>query len=261
MSIPQPSGREATPAARRRTRLFLVCSPESCVGTTLTARLLLDYALSRNDLTTAFDLNHLDPCLSEVLPRQTTVVDLGSRRGQMALFDRLVAPDGVPKVVDLWHVAYDCFWSQAENLGFFEEAWRHGIDVVVFLHTDRKDRYVGQVVEISTHSSYLSVILVHNEELLGPRLRLLAHPESWLVDKLFVVPPLDSATLRTLKEPGTLIHNLLGSSGEGDVLGCEACVHDALTSLFRQIELIEVGLMLEKWRMDQRDTRLSTRLR
>jgi hypothetical protein len=261
MSVPLSTGRDASPVARRCTRLYLACSPESCVGTTLTARFLLDHALSRNALTTAFDLNHLDPCLAEVFPSQTTVVDLGSRRGQMALFDRLVAPDGVPKVVDLWHVAYNCFWSQAEDLGFFEETRRNGIDVAVFLHTDRKDRYVDQVVDISSRSPYLNVILVHNEELLGPRLQLLAHPEAWLVDKLFVVPPFDDVTSKAVKEPGILIHNILGSSDVGDVLGFEPHVHDLLGSMFKQIQLIEVGLMLERRRADQSDGRVPTLLR
>src|SRR3712207_1618036 len=91
---------------KRHTFLYLVCSPQGRVGKTLIARLLVDYFLSSERLPLAFDSNHFDPALAALFPDETNVVDLTSTRGQMELFDRLIVPDEIPKVVDLWHVSY-----------------------------------------------------------------------------------------------------------------------------------------------------------
>ena len=48
----------------------------------------------------------------------------------MALFNSLVRPDQVPKVVDLGHVAFDKFFIVAGQVGLAEEAERHAVQVV-----------------------------------------------------------------------------------------------------------------------------------
>ena len=54
----------------------------------------------------------------------------------MALFDRLIADDGVAKVVDLGHESFAPFFALASQIGLVEEASNHGIvTAILFLLT------------------------------------------------------------------------------------------------------------------------------
>ena len=58
----------------------------------------------------------------------------------MALFDQLVLPDRVPKIVDLSHTLLDKFFTLLQKLDFAREAQRRGVSPMVLFVGDPDDR-------------------------------------------------------------------------------------------------------------------------
>jgi hypothetical protein len=233
------AGRDRAPP-RRRTPVALVCSPQTQAGTTLTARLLFDYVLSGFEPALGFDTNRHEPGLAAVFPRRTTVADLASTRGQMALFDTLIVGDGVPKVIDLWHVSYRLFFQRAAELGFFEEARSRGVEPFVLLHTDRKKRFVDEAGALLARWPGLDVVLVHNRGLTdlrdGPR----THPAALLAERPLIVPKLDAVVLRILEEPEIRVHRVLRSAQPAEEAELKRKIAE-VAPVFDQFRLVEIA--------------------
>ena len=121
----------------RRTPVYIVCSPRPSVGKTLIARVLTEFLLLKNGAVSAFDINLREPSLLNYLPRLTETASISDTYGQMALMDRLIINDGVPKVVDLGFHAFDDFFRMIAEIGFIKEAERRGIDPIVLFIPDR----------------------------------------------------------------------------------------------------------------------------
>ena len=243
---PAPVGvdpQEGSP--KRRTFVYIVCSPLGRVGKTLTARLLIDYYLSSDRFPVAFDTNHFDPGLAPTFPAETNVVDITSTRGEMGLFDRLVMPDEVPKVVDLWHVSYEKFFRHAQEFEFFEEAWSRGIEPVVVLLTDEKERFAREVKSLADQWRGLKIVLVHDEGLtklphetvFGKPFRL-AHP-------ILVLPELDVVVRRALDQPKILLDRIIREPSPDTSFVIASRVRALLGPFFDQFESFERKLVLE----------------
>jgi hypothetical protein len=122
-----------------RSIIFIVTSPRPRVGKTLLARLLTDFQSQNGRPVAAFDLNPHENALAEYPPEQTTVASIADIKGQMALFDRLVAEDGITKVIDLGHDAFEAFFRIARDIGLADETWRRSIAPVI-LYVGTPDR-------------------------------------------------------------------------------------------------------------------------
>jgi hypothetical protein len=109
------------------TSVTIVVSPRPRVGKTLAARLLTDFHLQAGRAPAAFDLNAGANRLVEFLPEHAVKASIADTRGQMALFDALVAANERPKVVDLAADQFEAFFALAEQFGFVEEARARGI--------------------------------------------------------------------------------------------------------------------------------------
>ena len=119
-----------------RNSVSIVASPRARVGKTLLARLLAEFHRQEGRAVEAFDLNAGDGALVQFLPELTTVSEIAHVKGQVALFDRLVAEDGAAKIVDLGHQSFDAFFALAHQIGFVEEAQRRAIaPAILFLIT------------------------------------------------------------------------------------------------------------------------------
>ena len=121
----------------RRTPVYIICSPRPGVGKTLIARLLTEFLLLHKGAVAAFDINLREPALIDYLPRVTETARIDDTFGQMALMDRLIVNDGIPKVIDLGFHAFDDFFRIVDEIGFMKEAARRGIDPIVLFIPDR----------------------------------------------------------------------------------------------------------------------------
>jgi hypothetical protein len=137
-----------------RNSIIIVASPRPRVGKTLLARLLTDFHLQEGRAVAAFDLNAGEGTLAKFLPEHVTRSAIDDIKGQMALFDRLIADDGTTKIVDLGHASFEPFFALAHQFGFAEEARSRGIApaVLYLLTPDRTSveayrRLCGQLSE------------------------------------------------------------------------------------------------------------------
>ena len=123
----------------RRTPVYIVCSPRPAVGKTLIARALTEFLVLQRGAVTAFDINLREPSLLNYIPGVTETALISDTFGQMALMDRLIVNDGVPKVIDLGFHAFDEFFKMTGEIGFLKEAARrHVAPVILFVaDTDR----------------------------------------------------------------------------------------------------------------------------
>ena len=119
-----------------RTPILIVCSPQVQVGRTLVARLLIDFFLMENRPVEGFDFATEPPTLTDYLPAHVVAAEVADIAGQMALFDRLILPDRVAKVVDLAPFSLRQFFSVMAQLGFVADARRRGVvPIVLFIAT------------------------------------------------------------------------------------------------------------------------------
>jgi hypothetical protein len=229
---------------KRNTFVYLVCSPQPRVGKTLTARLLIDYFLSNSRRAVGFDTNPYDAALAAVFPRQTTVVDLASTRGQMALFDSLIEPDETPKIVDVWHVAYDQFLKLAKELEFFEEAWDRGVEPLIVMLTDDKERFVHEMKHVVTHWIGAEVVLTHSEG--ATKLRRSAPPMGFRLPRhVLRIPELDLVVCRALEEPNVLFDRSIRQPPAHASAAVHARLCNLLGPFFDDVQRLEMTLALE----------------
>ena len=104
-----------------RNSVTIVASPRPRVGKTLLARLITDFRLQEGRPVAAFDLNIGNGTLAQFLPEHATQSTVDNLKGQMALFDRLIADDGVTKIVDLGHASFEPFFTLAHQFSFASE--------------------------------------------------------------------------------------------------------------------------------------------
>ena len=118
------------------TPAFVLVSPRPHTGKTFLARLLVDFLWLDERGVAAFDLNPGDGTLADLRPAVTARADLVTTSGQMALFDRLILDDGMPKVVDVGHATFDRFFEVFQTIGFVAEAVRRGVEPVILYLAD-----------------------------------------------------------------------------------------------------------------------------
>ena len=118
------------------TPVYIICSPRPQAGKTLVARLLSEFLLLKNGAVNAFDVNLKEPSLLDYLPKVTETADVIDTFGKMQLMDRLIANDGVAKVIDLGFHAFDEFFKMCDEIGFMKEALRRSVAPVILFVAD-----------------------------------------------------------------------------------------------------------------------------
>ena len=148
--------------AASATSVTVVCSPRPRVGRTLVARLLTDFFLSNGRDVAAYDLN-ADADLAQFLPGHATAARIENIKGKMALFDRLIAEDGVTKVVDLGPGAFETFFAVAREIDFVGEAQRRSIAPVILFITAPDKSSIDAYVTLQRQFAGAAVVPVYNE--------------------------------------------------------------------------------------------------
>lgn len=230
---------------RRRTLVFFVCSPHSRTGVTTTARLLTDYYLSRGVTVEGFDTDARDPCYATLFPGLTRTVDIGDIKGQISLFDSLLAPDERPKIVDVWNRSYDRLFATIAEIGFFEEASRVGILPIVLFQADATAMAANSALALNTTWPDLWLTVVHNEgaaPLESDALEILAH---YPARGKFVIPRLESPISRTLDDYDLSLSEFLLNPPSDMSIVVRAALKAWLAPIFTQFQSFELRLDLQ----------------
>jgi hypothetical protein len=147
----------------QQTPLYIIASPRPRVGRTLIARLLIEFFRSSNRPVVGYDLNPGEPALAGYFPELVSTVDIADTRGQMALFDRLVADDWRTTVIDLGYGLFDQFFSVMGEVGFEQEARRRLIEPIVLFIANSAPATVRTYAELRRRLPNTTFVPVHNE--------------------------------------------------------------------------------------------------
>src|SRR5579871_587468 len=145
------------------TPIYIVASPRPRVGKTVLARLLVEFLRASRRPVAAYDLNPRDPVLAGYFPRLVTPIDIADTRGQMMLFDRLIARSAATRIIDVGYGAYDQFFAVMAEIGFVREARRRMIEPVVLFAADHAAITVRAYADLRRDLPDLTVVPVHNE--------------------------------------------------------------------------------------------------
>jgi hypothetical protein len=147
----------------QRTPLYIAASPSPQVGKTLIARLAIEFLIESNREPIGYDLDTREPEFARRFPNLVARVDISDTRGQMALFDRLVARAARPTVIDLGYGAFEQFFSVMAEIGFVREAQRHGIDPVILYVADSAPATLRAYGDLQHDLRSITFVPVHNE--------------------------------------------------------------------------------------------------
>jgi hypothetical protein len=234
--------------------IYVVCSPSPQVGKTLVARCLTEYHVADGRSVAAYDLSDQSLQLTDYLPHHAACADIADIRGQMALFDGLIADDEMPKVIDVGHHVFWRFFAVAHRIGFFDEARRHGIEPVILFVTDADPRTARACTLLRFSFPDLVLLPVRNLAVMQDHGEVLSCAGDAGADEASpLAPPLEiaelSSSLRDLVDrPGFSFADFPKSAPAGVRLSAKA--QDQLVRFTRQIHAqlreIELGLVNEQ---------------
>ena len=133
--------------------IYIVASDQHRNGKTLLARLVVDYLMLDGRDPFIIDTDAPDGPLRNYFPGRTALADFAAIKGQMKLFDTILAGPGRDYVIDLPVRHTEGFFAAERDLGFFAECKRAGFRVFLFFVVDASmaslkaaklfQRYVG----------------------------------------------------------------------------------------------------------------------
>jgi hypothetical protein len=230
---------------RRRTLVFIICSPHSRTGVTTAARLLTDFYLSRGDTVEGFDTDSREPHYGALFPDIARVVDVDDIKGQISLFDRLLVPNETPKIVDVWHRSYERFFSTIEEIGFIEEARRHAVEPIILFQADATESAATNASSLNAAWPDVWMTVVHNEGAapLGP----MAHEilSRYPARSKFVIPGLEGPIARALDDPELSLSGFLLEPPADMSIVVRAALKAWIAPIFTQFQSFELRLDLE----------------
>ncbi|MGD0024449.1 MAG: hypothetical protein ABSC37_07460 [Xanthobacteraceae bacterium] len=147
----------------QQTPLYIIASPRPRVGKTLIARLLIEFFRASDRPVVGYDLNPREPALAGHFPQLVWTVDIADTRGQMALFDQLIADDSITKVIDLGYGPFEQFFAVMGEIDFVQEARRRLIEPIVLFVTDPAPATVRAYAELQHRLARTTLVPVHNE--------------------------------------------------------------------------------------------------
>jgi len=143
--------------------LYIIASPRPRVGKTLIARLLIEFFRASGRPLVGYDLHPREPALAGRFPELVWPVDISETRGQMELFDRLIADNESTRVIDLGYGPFDQFFAVMGEIGFVQEARRRLIEPIVLFVTDPAAATVRSYGELRQRLPATTFVPVHNE--------------------------------------------------------------------------------------------------
>jgi hypothetical protein len=142
--------------------LYIIASPRPRTGKTVLARLMVEFFRVTGRPLAAYDLNPREPALATRFPKLVWPVDIANTRGQMELFDRLLADTASTKVIDVGYGLFDQFFAVIAEIGFFQEARRRAIEPIILFVTDPAAATVRSYAQLRDLPA-VTLVPVHNE--------------------------------------------------------------------------------------------------
>ncbi len=228
---------------KNRTFVFIVCSPVGRAGKTMAARLLGDYFLLSGRTFVGFDTDAHEPSFAARFPQEVIVSDLNTIQGQMALIDPLLVPDGVPKIIDLWHRSFDGFFTLLDHTEFVAEARKLAIEPVVLYLAEGSSRSVETAGRLFTGYPDLQIVVVMNE---GTAPGLAGHEDlgSNPAGRSFKITALDPVLLQTIEEPGFSLSRFMLMPPVNMSIVVRAGLREWLWRIFSQFKSFELRMAL-----------------
>lgn len=156
-------GREPIAAMTQPAPLYIIASPRPRVGKTLIARLLIEFFRANRRPLVGYDLHPREPALAGRFPDLVWPVDIAETRGQMDLFDRLIADNSSTTVIDLGYGPFEQFFAVMAEIGFVQEARRRLIEPIVLFVTDPAAATGRSYAELRRRLAATTFVPVHNE--------------------------------------------------------------------------------------------------
>jgi hypothetical protein len=231
-----------------RTPVFVVCSPLERVGKTLLARLIAEFFIADSRGAECFDVNTDRPSLADYLPDHTTLSAIADTRGQMALFDRLIREDAVPKVVDLGHGAFDQFFTIVAQSGLAEEAERHQVQVVVLFVASVSAATAQAYATLMRWLPGLVLVPVHNEAL-GRTLPRGQYPAGSGASLPLRIPLLAGGPHRIVAQPGFSLSAFRTGKSQGISESYRYELESWIKRAFVEFRELELRLLLATLRL------------
>jgi hypothetical protein len=144
----------------QQTQLYIVASRHPRVGKTLLSRLVIEFLRISGRPLVGYNLDPRELALAGCFPSLVWPVDIADTRGQMSLFDRILADHWRTTVIDLGHGLFDQFWAE---IGFEDEARQKLIQPIVLFITDSAPFTAQTYVELRGRLERTIFVPVHNE--------------------------------------------------------------------------------------------------
>ena len=143
--------------------IYIVASDQHRNGKTLLARLLADYLLLDGRDPFLVDTDAPDGPLRNYFPGRTALADFATIKGQMKLFDTILAAPGRDYVVDLPVRHLENFLAAAADLNFFQECKNLEFRVFFFFVVDNSFTSLKAAKAVQALAGIDLFVPVHNK--------------------------------------------------------------------------------------------------
>lgn len=217
-----------------RALLYIVCSPRPRTGRTLLARLLTEFQVFNGQQPLAYDLNRHENTLAGFLPQYTQIANIDDTRGQIALFDALIAGGEYPRILDLGNDQLDPFFTSARQIGFMEEAQRRGVEPIILFIADPQPRSAEIYGHLQQSFKRNIVVPVENQANFSVDPYMNRFP-ALATERGLLIPRLNPVICGIIEKPRFSFATFMASPGKE-----RTEIHEWLEQIF--VEFRELGL-------------------
>jgi len=222
----------------QHTPLYIVASQHPRAGKTLIARLLVEYFRLSGKPLVGYDLDPREPAFSAYFPNLAWTVDIADTRGQMALFDRLIADNWRTTVIDLGYGLFEQFFAVMAEIGFEQEAKRQLIEPIVLFISDSAPTTARSYADLRRRLTQTTFIPVHNE---ATSFMFIPHdfPPTRSDYGLLRIPRLSPIVRGVIDRPGFSFGAYMAKQPGGPTE-----VHSWIGNIFAQFRELELRLLI-----------------
>jgi len=221
--------------------LYIIASPRPRVGKTLIARLMIEFLRVGGRAVAGYDLDPRDPVLAGRFPELVSALDISETRGQMALFDRLIANSSRTVVIDLGYAQFDTFFAVMTEIGFVREAKRRGIEPVILFVSDTAPATARTYTALRSGLPTTTFVPVHNESV-SVMFEKKDFPSSRPEFGVILVPRLSAIVRGVVDRPSFSF----GDYMSGDRPGGPTEIHSWIANIFTEFRELELRLLMGK---------------